>query len=142
MANQPTIKQGSKGPAVKKAQTALTNRGYHAGNLDGLFGNQTRKAVVLYQTDHKSHTVAPLTVDGIIGPNTWARLDPPTIKKGATGNAVELLQERLGTFGFVVDIDGDFGPGTEQTLKDFQTWYGTLTVDGIAGPMVWTALGS
>lgn len=142
MAKQPTIKQGSKGAAVNKAQTALIQRGYDAGNFDGLFGNQTKKAVIAYQTDRRTDTVAPLTADGIIGPKTWARLDPPTIKSGAKGGTVKLLQELLGPYGFVVDVDGKFGAKTEQALKDFQTWYGTLTVDGIAGPMVWIALGS
>lgn len=142
MANNPTIKQGSKGPAVKKAQRALNDRGYNAGALDGLFGNRTRKAVRGYQTDRENEAVAPLAVDGIVGPKTWGRLDPPTIQRGANGDAVELLQHLLGFFGFGVAVDGDFGPLTEQAVKDFQDWWGTLTVDGIAGPLTWTALWS
>jgi peptidoglycan hydrolase-like protein with peptidoglycan-binding domain len=38
------------------------------------------------------------------------------------------VQARLG-----LNADGDFGPGTEQALKNWQAANG-LTADGIAGP--------
>lgn len=142
MADNPTIKQGSKGAAVKKAQRRLIDRGYGPLTADGLFGGQTRNAVRAYQRDREHDTVQPLGVDGIVSPKTWARLDPHTIRKGSTGNAVTLLQHLLGPFGFPVDVDGDFGPATEAALKDFQSFMGTLVVDGIAGPLTWTALWS
>jgi peptidoglycan hydrolase-like protein with peptidoglycan-binding domain len=142
MADHPTIKQGSKGPAVTRAQKALNDRGYNAGAADGLFGTQTTRAVRSYQRDRKDEPVAPLTVDGIIGPKTWARLDPPTIKKGDKGDAVKLLQHLLSHFDIIVDVDGDFGPETETAVKNFQAWWGNLTVDGIVGPLTWIALNS
>ncbi len=142
MATPATIKQGSKGPTVKKAQKALNDRNYSAGAADGIFGGQTKNAVKLYQSDRSHDTAFPLTADGIVGPKTWARLDPPTIEKGAKGNAVKLLQELLGHFEFpvAVEVDGEFGPATEQAVKDFQTFWGSLTVDGIVGPLTWIAL--
>jgi len=136
---------GSKGAAVKLAQGRLNARGYSAGTADGIFGNLTRNAVKSYQADRHEDTVAPLDSDGIVGPKTWGRLDPPTIKRGDDGATVKLLQERLNVFSFVipeVDIDGDFGPATETSLKAFQEWWGTLEVDGIAGPLTWIALWS
>jgi peptidoglycan hydrolase-like protein with peptidoglycan-binding domain len=147
MANDrhPTIKVGSKGAAVKLAQTRLNARGYAAGTADGLFGNLTRNAVKSYQADRAQHTVAPLQSDGVVGPKTWARLDPPVTKKGDDGPAVKLLQERLNVFSFLfeeLDVDGDFGAGTEAALKAFQEWWGTLAVDGVAGALTWTALWS
>ncbi|MDQ2067516.1 peptidoglycan-binding protein [Xinfangfangia sp. CPCC 101601] len=45
------------------------------------------------------------------------------------------LQEKLG-----VKADGDFGPGTEKALKEFQASKG-LVADGIAGPETFTAIG-
>ena len=91
----PIISIGSTGPEVKAAQEALTKRGYLLGPIDGLFGPLTRNAVLRYQTDRTTdatppavlppphlHTFnVPLHVDGIVGPNTWGRLDPPEIKK-------------------------------------------------------------
>ena len=133
---EPTIKKGSSGPAVKLAQKRLVMRGYDPGPIDGLFGAKTEKAVKYYQYDRG------LTVDGIIGPQTWARLDPPTIKKGSTGDAVKLAQQLLSAYGYPVGpIDGAFGVNTENAVKQFQTDYG-LTVDGIVGPKTWAMLGS
>lgn len=138
----PTIKQGSKGPAVKKAQKALNDRGYFVGAADGIFGSQTKNGVTVYQTDRKEDEFLPLSVDGIVGPKTWARLAPATIKKGARGDAVKLAQQRVNLYVGPVDVDGDFGPATEQAVKDFQEFWGLLTVDGIVGSLTWTALWS
>jgi peptidoglycan hydrolase-like protein with peptidoglycan-binding domain len=141
MADNPTIKQGSKGAAVKKAQKALKDRGYNPGAVDGIFGRQTKNAVLAYQRDRKDEPVAPLAVDGIIGPKTWARLDPPTIKKGSKGDAVKLLQHLLGHFGITVAVDGDFGANTEKAVKKFQELV-DIDVDGIVGRVTWISLGS
>lgn len=56
------------------------------------------------------------------------------LKRGLKGAPVKRLQEKLG-----VTADGDFGPGTEKAVKDFQTANG-LTVDGIAGPDTFAAM--
>jgi peptidoglycan hydrolase-like protein with peptidoglycan-binding domain len=138
----PTIRQGSKGAAVKKAQKALNDRGYNAGTADGIFGSQTRKAVRAYQTDRKDDEFLRLSVDGVVGPKTWGRLAPATIKKGANGEAVKLLQQHLNWYVGPLDVDGDFGAATEQAVKDFQEFWGSLTVDGIVGALTWTALWS
>ena len=55
--------------------------------------------------------------------------------RGLKGEPVRLLQEKLG-----VDADGIFGGGTEQALKDYQKANG-LSVDGIAGPDTFSAMG-
>ena len=57
------------------------------------------------------------------------------LKKGLKGAPVKRLQEKLG-----VTADGDFGPGTEKALKEFQKTKG-LAVDGIAGPDTFAAIG-
>jgi len=53
----------------KEIQTALKNAGYYDGNVDGKIGNQSQEAIREFQTDHG------LTVDGIVGKNTWAQLE-------------------------------------------------------------------
>lgn len=50
------------------------------------------------------------------------------LKKGLSGEPVRRLQAKLG-----VNADGEFGPGTEKALKDWQTKNG-LAADGVAGP--------
>ncbi|EFL89183.1 peptidoglycan-binding protein [Ahrensia sp. R2A130] len=57
------------------------------------------------------------------------------LKKGMKGAPVKRLQEKLG-----VGADGDFGPGTQKAVMDFQKANG-LSVDGIAGPDTFTAMG-
>jgi peptidoglycan hydrolase-like protein with peptidoglycan-binding domain len=64
----------------------------------------------------------------------------PTISRGATGDAVRVLQRalrRAPMWGFIVD--GVFGPKTEAAVKEFQEG-GGLVVDGVVGPLTWAAL--
>jgi peptidoglycan hydrolase-like protein with peptidoglycan-binding domain len=65
---------------------------------------------------------------------------PPTVRKGSKGEAVKGLQNALRQRGHNVDIDGIFGPATENAVRQFQRDAG-LTDDGIAGPDTWGALG-
>ena len=50
------------------------------------------------------------------------------IRKGSKGDTVKKLQECLG-----LDVDGDFGPGTEAALKSWQRENNCIA-DGVAGP--------
>jgi len=58
------------------------------------------------------------------------------LKKGSKGDDVKKLQEYLN----ISNADGDFGPGTEKILKE---WQGNncLVVDGIAGTETLTTMG-
>ena len=68
---KPTLRRGDKGAYVTLAQTELINKGYSCGKTgaDGDFGKNTEAAVKAFQKDNG------LTVDGIIGPQTWSVLD-------------------------------------------------------------------
>ena len=57
-----------------------------------------------------------------------------TLKKGMTGLHVEALQRMLKIY-----PDGNFGPLTEEAVKDFQASHG-LKTDGIVGQLTWNAL--
>lgn len=65
---RPTVKYGSRGIDVKYLQTKLVDNGYQLA-IDGIFGNNTKSAVLSYQKAHG------LVVDGIVGVKTWASLD-------------------------------------------------------------------
>jgi len=54
--------------------------------------------------------------------------DIGVLRKGCKGEGVKMMQEALG-----IGADGDFGPGTERALKEWQASNG-LVADGIAGP--------
>jgi len=66
--SDPTLKEGSKGIAVRGLQRRLNEAGYDAGEIDGLFGAKTEAAVKAYQEANG------LEADGIVGPQTWDRL--------------------------------------------------------------------
>ena len=70
-----TLQLNSTGAAVETLQTDLNKLGYNCGAVDGDFGPNTEKEVKAFQTAQK------LTVDGIVGPATWAAistaLNPP-----------------------------------------------------------------
>ena len=61
------LTKGDKGESVKWLQWELNQSG--AGlKIDGIFGNQTKLSVLLFQSDHG------LVADGIVGPKTIAAL--------------------------------------------------------------------
>ena len=56
------------------------------------------------------------------------------LKRGVSGNDVKELQRVLNNLGFYSgEIDGSFGPATEDAVKQFQKTY-NLEVDGLVGP--------
>ena len=60
--------KGMHGPDVIALQAVLAARGYTVSAIDGVFGDSTDRACRHFQTGNG------LDVDGIAGPNTWARL--------------------------------------------------------------------
>lgn len=64
----PLLKMGSSGASVKRLQTKLGAAGFNVGKIDGIFGTQTREAVINFQNTNK------LVRDGIVGKRTWTAL--------------------------------------------------------------------
>ena len=56
--------QGSRGSEVRQIQTKLRQLGYYKGSIDGIFGSDTKKAVISFQKS------CGITADGIAGPKT------------------------------------------------------------------------
>ena len=48
-------KSGSRGEEVRQIQQKLKNWGYYTGSVDGIFGVQTKKAVVAFQKIGRAH---------------------------------------------------------------------------------------
>ena len=61
----PTLRMGDRSEYVRAWQTFLNQAGYPCGYEDGIFGKNTRIAVINWQKDHG------LTPDGVIGVKTW-----------------------------------------------------------------------
>ncbi|WP_099205120.1 spore cortex-lytic enzyme [Scatolibacter rhodanostii] len=61
-------KEGSSGTEVTQIQTKLKNWGYYSGSVDGIFGSETKKAVISFQKKNN------LTADGVVGNATLSAL--------------------------------------------------------------------
>ncbi|EIM05816.1 hypothetical protein A1A1_14299 [Planococcus antarcticus DSM 14505] len=110
---------------IRENPAALPNDG-----IDGIYGAETAEWVTRFQ-ERKG-----LYVDGIAGAETLERLRTDIVfyVGGPSGRGVELLQEDLEYFYLSSGtIDGIFGTGTRQSVRDFQSDNG-LFVDGEAGP--------
>ena len=144
------LKTGVRGDLVTRLQIRLKELKYYTGDIDGQYGPSTEEAVIRFQTQHG------LTADGIAGESTLNYLyddhaevfrptptpspTPALLKKGSRGKLVSKMQERLKELGYYEgSIDGDFGGGTEEALRLFQSQNG-LDVDGVAADMTFGLL--
>lgn len=117
---------------VADVQQWLNDRFRFGIAVDGIYGAETRKALVMaLQTVLNADFGAQLAVDGIFGRQTKKSII--NLQRGAMGDYVRVLQGFLichgqDTGGF----DGIFGYMTYSSVLTFQTVH-DLTVDGIAG---------
>lgn len=140
----PVLSKGATGPDVQWLQYLLTLKTLDWNQVDGIFGQITETSVQTYQTDRG------LTVDGIVGPQTWAALHgkqsrPPILAQGASAPVVARLQNALNIgrgAGFApaanpdLAVDGDFGPITAQAVRGLQRMH-DYTVDAAVGLQTW-----
>ena len=64
----PTLKKGASGNITKLLQEKLVKLGYSTNGVDGIFGSGTYSAVREFQKTRG------LSIDGIVGQNTWRKL--------------------------------------------------------------------
>jgi peptidoglycan hydrolase-like protein with peptidoglycan-binding domain len=98
----PTLRIGSRGPAVGQVQTLLKIKS------DNIFGNNTRQAVINFQKSNN------LTADGIVGPNTWRALltsgsaaQAPATQQPAQEKEIDRIVKSGPGFIDVETVDGD-----------------------------------
>lgn len=141
MNHGPTIQQGSSGSDVRRLQRLFVmTKELDYTAIDGVFGPKTKSAVETFQQANG------LTVDGVVGPATWAKLpaDPntPLLQEGASGPVVKALQKALHQFASGSGTpdpgpaDGSFGPHTKAAVEGYQSDRG-VTADGAVGDRTW-----
>lgn len=82
-AGYPVVRSGSRGVYVLILQDALNALGYTTYTLDGIFGNNTRNALMAFQRENG------LTADGISGCRTWTRLVNEVVGIGRTSTVID-----------------------------------------------------
>lgn len=135
------LRIGDQGPAVAEVRARLAYLGLCScdGESDDLFDEQVDSAVRTFQQERG------LSVDGLVGPETFRRLDEARWQLGdrvlsyvpghlMCGDDVTELQRRLNQLGFATGRpDGMFGPITDTALREFQRGVG-VNPDGTCGP--------
>jgi N-acetylmuramoyl-L-alanine amidase len=138
------LRLGASGPAVDEVRTRLGHLGLLDERRGGDYDGVVAAAVRAFQQERG------LTVDGIVGPDTYRRLEEARWQLGdrvltytpghlVTGDDVTQLQARLSQLGFNAGrIDGMFGPRTDAALREFQGSVG-VDGDGVCGPETYRA---
>jgi len=67
--SEPVLRIGSSGLPVRRLQSRMTAVGFDTGGVDGRFSPKTEQAVRQLQQQ------SSLSVDGVVGPQTWAIVD-------------------------------------------------------------------
>lgn len=161
------LKKGSRGPSVKILQYYLCFLSYFNLKLpyvavDGIFGDETRDAVLAFQS------LYGLDVDGIVGIDTWDMIQNAyagvltslpdeyrsyssllypgyIITTGANGKVVEQLQTYLKTIAANnpsipdVTVDGYYGEETKKAVLAVQKLEG-IEQNGQVGVLTWNAI--
>jgi hypothetical protein len=98
-----SVKKGMKGDIVGKIQQFLIDKGYKnvskSGKVDNIFGKRTKASVEEFQTNND------LTVDGVVGKDTWPKLNDP--KAVTKDNATSTQTSNNNTTGADLQGTGD-----------------------------------
>jgi peptidoglycan hydrolase-like protein with peptidoglycan-binding domain len=139
----PVLRLNSTGADVTTLQYLLrcARDQWRTLSADGVFGPETERIVRAFQD------VAGVTIDGVAGPMTWAKLTDgttigSTVRSGGRGECVKAAQTELlkhNDLKAPTQVDGIFGPDTDTATRQFQQRVG-LPVDGVVGPHTWKQL--
>src|SRR6478609_814498 len=139
MPTQQAFRRGDTGPAVDEIRDRLARLDLLDATSGEAFDDAVDAAVRHFQQSQG------LTVDGIVGQQTFRRLDEArwrlgdrvltyTVSNPIRGDDVGALQQRLSDLGFDPGyVDGIYAHATENAVKQFQRNMG-LPVDGTCGP--------
>ena len=123
---------------IRSIQNWLNNNYDTNITEDGLYGSQTKKALVKgLQTELNIQFGVELVVDGIFGNQTKAACR--NVKQGAEGNITKIIQSMLYCKKYYLGIDGIFGNETTNVVKNYQA-DNKLSADGIVGKNTFESL--
>ncbi len=136
----PKVRETAQGNRVKTIQYLLNQRGFPVMPIDGIFGKDTKDAVVAFQKKYKLTKDEP----GVVGNQTWEALVVVGLHRDQTGvfYAVEAVQSYLrNAYGYKdLPVTGNFGSMTEKDVKAFQASHGIPKPDGKVNLDTWYKL--
>lgn len=149
--NHITVIEGNKSNQVAKRDVAIGAdiiRGYIRPRYSNSTSNQLPQKeqtklngyddwIARLQAECNVQGYSNQKVDGLNGPKTLAGC--PILKIGAKGKITRLVQERLNSVGFDLNVDGIFKSATSNAVKVFQR-NRNLVQDGIVGAKTWSYL--
>jgi len=129
-------------PQSAGLQVALRFQGLYGGPIDGLVGPQTVDAVRAFQrrSHHLPVGVANTRTRVALGPLGRPLFGRRTLRRGALGWDVAVLQFLLARQGLQVPVTGWFDSSTAKAVRRYQARV-QLASDGIAGPRTFAAIG-
>lgn len=126
-----TVIEGNKNDRVERRAIAVNGRFIRGFGIPNYASKATKEPAVTVKVETKV---------------TMNNIELKTLKKGDKGAQVKTVQRILreldyvGSDGKLLEVDGDFGSGTEAAVKRFQAKRGSKTCDGIVGEWTWTKL--
>jgi peptidoglycan hydrolase-like protein with peptidoglycan-binding domain len=134
-----TIRLGDSGEDVRRLQRVLARmKVLAADRVDGSLGSVAELAVKDFQQSEG------LTVDGVVGPNTWNKLPAyreasPSLHNGSLGPVVAMVQRVLKNgFGYSGEVDGIYGSATATVIRTYQQ-HRSLPATGALDERTWMA---
>ena len=120
-AEYPVLRPGVRRPEVRTLQCLLDDAGLGPVVVDGFYGPATRRAVRRLERGFEGPAPHPGRVDAGYSVLLLSRALPDrTLRLGAHGRAVRVLQRALRAAGATVVVDGAFGPQTRHAVRVFQ----------------------
>lgn len=105
-----TLREGSRGDAVRVLQENLTLLKFYSGSITGSYGRLTKEAVRRFQKEHD------LSADGVAGPRTFKKLTQLIVGEDAQETPAALLPNTVQSSTFVSLEDVEL-LNTEWTLR-------------------------
>jgi len=117
----PILRPGDRGRSVRTLQCSLNDLGLGPVVVDGFYGPQTKAAVKEIVDGFEGHPARPYRINNGFWVLLFGRQLPNSnLAIGAHGGAVRVLQRALRAAGADLVVDGDFGPQTEQAVRQYQ----------------------
>jgi LysM repeat protein len=132
----------SQNPQQAGLQVALRAQGLYSGAIDAIVGPQTVAAVRAFQRAHGLPVtgIADARTRGAMGPLGRPLFGSRTLRRGAFGWDVAVLQYLLVRHGIRVPVNAYFDAPTLRGVRTYQRRL-RLSPDGVVGPHTFAALG-